>query len=768
MKKQHRVSKAATEDPAVGLGAMDFDLRWCRVVAPSVLRNWWSFFLVLIYLVFATDRASAQLDQAPESSSRRRPQGQTEVASAEMDDQVLVVRPNIILINLDDADSDLFSDELLKQHFPNMQRLASEGVRFTNCHVTTPLCGPSRTCLLRGQHAHRTGIKTNVARGPLNNGFSGAYGMFKDKGYESEHLGVWMQRAGYRTMMVGKYLHGTMDPAGIPGWDDLMMSFGGAYYGSASYSTRRPEDSRRRPIAPDQYRTVVEADEAVWMIEQQANRNRTRDQTTERQPFFLYIAPLAPHKPAAGKVMVENRFKDALPGVRMAETPDLNEADVSDKPAHLRVRKFSAKQMESLHGEFRKRLLTLLSFDEMLGKLLDALERESIDQQTYIFVTSDHGYQLGHSRQIAKKSPYHRSTLVPMFVHGPGIVAGRHQHLLTHLDLAPTFLELAQGDAPIELDGKSWVQLLQNPGRINATGFRESLLIQNWEEKNQFAKRIPATYASLRLFDKIYTEWANGAREFYDLSGDPYQLKNQIGSLSDAQRAKFSAQLHALKQGDTRPLATFSSSTLLGRKSTISGFAEDDQGVAKVQLELRAATGQQFWNGSQWQTEPIRLNAMLANPSGLISEWHYQLDLSAATVEGELSVRIFALDTEDRSSDVATATCQIDAVEPTTAMQWPADSSTVAPTQVLFYGTCDDDHGMQGIELQLQNIVSGKYWNGSSWVDKEATFFKRIARDKWHVRFDVPEGDYRVTARALDQAGNYDSTPAVSNFKVRQ
>jgi arylsulfatase A-like enzyme len=196
-------------------------------------------------------------------------------------------RPNIILINLDDADVDLFSPEILDHYLPNIKLLAVEGLNFTNCHVTTPLCGPSRTCLLRGQYAHRTGVKTNVAAGPMNNGFTGAYPVFQSRGYEQEHLGVWMQRAGYRTMMIGKYLHGRVNPDGLPGWDDLHICFGGAYYDTSRYSTRLPAGQRRRSIGKTRYRTVAEADEAVWMIEQQIQRNQERPPQTPAQPFFF-------------------------------------------------------------------------------------------------------------------------------------------------------------------------------------------------------------------------------------------------------------------------------------------------------------------------------------------------------------------------------------------------------------------------------------------------------------------------------------------------
>ena len=316
--------------------------------------------LASVLVLFGQQNGLAQ----QEKSSRRNPDGNLEPAAGKPANPNGSARPNIILINLDDADVDLFADDLLDKYLPNIKRLAVEGLRFTNCHVTTPLCGPSRTCLLRGQHAHRTGVKTNVAAGPMNNGFTGAYQVFKNKGYEQEHLGVWMQRAGYRTMMIGKYLHGRVNPDGILGWDDLHICFGGAYFDTVRYSTRFPTGKRRQTTGKTQYRTVVEADEAVWMIQQQAKRNRSRDPNSSPQPFFLYMAPLAPHKPARNGAMLQAEYKDLGQEVRLANTPDLNEDDVSDKPQHLQLPKLDANTMESLHVEHRHRLITVKAVDE--------------------------------------------------------------------------------------------------------------------------------------------------------------------------------------------------------------------------------------------------------------------------------------------------------------------------------------------------------------------------------------------------------------------
>ena len=167
----------------------------------------------------------------------------TDAASTDRD--VLTSRPNIVMINLDDADLDIFTDEILEQYLPNIKQLATGGWRFTNCHATTPLCGPSRVCLLRGQHAHKTGTKTNQPDTWLNNGFTGGYSIFKQRGYEKEHLGIWMQRAGYRTMVVGKYIHGRYRADLVSGWDDLYLCFGGQYYGTSRYNSRL-EDKRLR------------------------------------------------------------------------------------------------------------------------------------------------------------------------------------------------------------------------------------------------------------------------------------------------------------------------------------------------------------------------------------------------------------------------------------------------------------------------------------------------------------------------------------------
>ena len=113
-------------------------------------------------------------------------------------------RPNIILINLDDIHEHTLNPNRSSRLFPNMARLHLEGIRFTNAHVVTPLCGPSRCCLLRSQYPHKTGFRVNDSIHKSSNGFSGGYRYYIEQNLHEDDLSRWMQTAGYRTMLVGK------------------------------------------------------------------------------------------------------------------------------------------------------------------------------------------------------------------------------------------------------------------------------------------------------------------------------------------------------------------------------------------------------------------------------------------------------------------------------------------------------------------------------------------------------------------------------------
>ena len=178
-------------------------------------------------------------------------------------------RLNVVVILSDDERSD--GTAVMK----NAQTLlADHGVTFTDAHVTTSMCGPSRASILTGQYAHHTGVTDNF--GPHS------YPAFK-AGEESNDLGVWMHRAGYETGLVGKYVNaytaGFVHHAVPPGWDDWQVMDSvpmEAYY---NYSINDNGHLVHYGNKPADYSTNVLTHKAVQFIQ------------GARHPFFLYFAP---------------------------------------------------------------------------------------------------------------------------------------------------------------------------------------------------------------------------------------------------------------------------------------------------------------------------------------------------------------------------------------------------------------------------------------------------------------------------------------------
>ena len=420
-----------------------------------------------------------------------------------------------------------------------------------------------------------------------------------------------------------------------------------------------------------------------------------------------------------------------------------------------------------MHEEHRQRLVTLISVDNLLKKVIQSLEENSMLENTFIMLTSDHGYQLGHNRMIAKKMPFHRSTVVPLFVVGPGVKAGSSaNHIVSNIDFAPTVLDIAGARNPIEFDGKSFLPILRNANAVDERSFRPALLIENWEEKSQIGFSTPATYSSQRTDSTIYTEWANGEREFYDLVSDPYQLTNQYSQLSDRVRSALSKELHDLKNGVERPISTIATQGMIKRSPVLAGFAEDVDGVASVELKLKNKASGQFFDGQSWSSEPKTISAKLQNPDGLISGWELEVDLAGVENGGSLEVTATATNSAGQSSEPTSLTFEVDSIDPTTELRLPKNESEVDVKEpVMVFGVCDDNHEISGIELKLKSITENKFWDGQNWVAEETKFIKRL-RDhrRWHIKIEIPVGEYRVWAGAMDSAGNGDPQPDESHF----
>jgi len=460
-------------------------------------------------------------------------------------------RPNIVFILVDDLDSKLNSIDYMK----NLQELMiARGTTLDDFLISNPLCCPSRTTILRGQYTHNHQVYNNTAP-------DGAFVKFKESGIGESTLGLWLQAAGYRTALMGKFLNGypySNDRLYIPaGWSEWVSPAKKAPYGGYDYVLN--ENGALVVYPPDEknYFTDVLSQKANDFIQRAAD---------DAVPFFIYIAPFAPHTPATPAF----RHLDLFPLLSVPITPSFNEADVSDKPGDLRTNPLLTDyQILQINDRYRQRILSLQAVDEMLAELIKTLEQTGQLENTYIVFTSDNGYHFGQHRLFEGKGTlYEEDITVPFIVRGPGIPEGQSVAglLAGNVDIASTIAEWAGVIPPSFVDGRSLANALEG-NHINSTDWRQAYLLEVYSGNNpQDAKVVPrmATanllqsvfkfpsiapqlptpiYRGLRTNQYSYVEYENGFVELYDLLKDPYELKNISSSTDKDLLRKFSTWL---------------------------------------------------------------------------------------------------------------------------------------------------------------------------------------------------------------------------------
>lgn len=676
-------------------------------------------------------------------------------------------RPNIVLIVLDDADAEMFSDPLLQAHFPNIRRIAAEGIRFENCHVTTPICAPSRASFLRGQYAHNTGVCVNDPATPMSNGFSGSYSEYKSRGLEKNDLSVWLQKLGYRTMLVGKYLHNNFDFKVPPGWDDFCCSLGNKYFQTTRYTKIENQAARFASLGAEEYRTQAEAAAAERLIQVGSSDSR---------PFFLYLTPMAPHEAENPSRRVEPTYRNLWPNLRPNAGPDFNEADLSDKLNLADAPPLTAAQIAKAEKLFRDRMLATKSVDDMVGRVYQALESAGVLDQTYIVFTSDHGFLIGQHRLFGKCLPYSAATHVPLFIRGPGIYPGQSAaHLIAHIDVAPTLVELAGGTPPKFVDGKSFAPLVNSPASHPARTWREPILIESWESAKCAGSPLVRPFYGLRTFDELYVEWANGISEYYSLATDPLELENQISDLSEPDRLRLAEAMYKTTHAQSEPIATvippeYKTAPLIGADAEISGYACDDRAVDRVDVTIQSTEGLRYWNGSTWQTERVSVPVELQRPAGMLTAWRYPLRLRRDAEHPVERILISAIATDDRgneSAESAPQSIQIDWLAPQTKVSVPLNHSSY-PGEARINGHAWDNIHAVSVRMTLRDLCNRQYWDGRRWTASPSSVSLKInSKGKWHCILPTHPSRYGVWITAIDSVGNVDPTPATAVFEVK-
>lgn len=397
-----------------------------------------------------------------------------------------------------------------------------EGVNYTNAFVTTPYCCPSRASIMSGLYTHNHDVRT---------GIKGEAETFD----EERSMQGELKDAGYRNAVFGKFLNGWnlgRSPEHFDQWAIFSESAPDGYYGG-TWNV----DGTKEVVEP--YSTTF--------IKRRALRFMNAGETSDDQPWFMYLAPAAPHAP----YVAEPRFEDADVG-KLVRNPATDEADRSDKPDFVQSRERGLYEAKSLR---RRQLRTLMSVDRMVGALFRAL-RELREENTLVVFTSDNGYLWGEHRLAHKRFPYLPSVHVPFLVRWPDEAGAgtREDRMVANIDIAPTVFDLAGIDPTYELDGRSLL------GDHN----RERILLEFWGNPNSKEADGGLPSWSSTVTDAYqYIEWytLDGElieAEYYDLRADPWELQNLLGDddpANDPVVQPLSAQLAADKscRGQTCP-----------------------------------------------------------------------------------------------------------------------------------------------------------------------------------------------------------------------
>jgi N-acetylglucosamine-6-sulfatase len=459
------------------------------------------------------------------------------------------LRPNIVLVLTDDQRFDTTDATHSVDGAPVMPgiraELAERGVEFPDAFLTTPLCCPSRSSLLAGSYAHRTGVYRN-------SGTNGGADDFED----DESLATWLQGAGYRTSLMGKYLNGyrglwdpdLLEPPYVPpGWSDWHGMATVKYY---DYEIVEPDGAGGFALVPY---GETEADYSTDVLREKA-KAFIAAAVEAGEPFFLYLAFKAPHSPFTPAPRHEGEFQ-ALPPWR---PPNYNEEDVSDKPTWMQNTPLLTPEEQADLDQVRIDQLEMLqAVDEAIGGsalhgivgLMEHLRALGVEKDTIVVFLSDNGWHWGEHRTRAKNKPYEEAIRAPMLVHYPRLAPLPRVDLrfALNIDLAPTFAELAGVPIPVPHDGESLVRVLD--GTQPEGTWRTDFLTEGWPSSHVWATVREAQWKYTELPMTLGDAATTFERELYDLAADPYELENRAGDLAQAERI----ERMALRLRELRP-----------------------------------------------------------------------------------------------------------------------------------------------------------------------------------------------------------------------
>lgn len=452
-------------------------------------------------------------------------------------------RPNVLFIISDDLSPEALSSYgNVQVETPHIDRLASEGVRFTRAYCQYPVCGPSRAAMMSGMYPQAVGV--------MGNGQSDRFGANMG---ERPSMAELFKRSGYYTARASKIYHmrvpgditaGVHGPDHAESWTERFSFQGPEWMSSGDHTHLTNENLKRDP--DKHYRLGFGG--AFYVVKGDTDGSeqpdvRAADKAIELMrahrdgPFLMAVGLVRPHVP----LVAPASFYAPYPADAMQLPPRLD-GDWDDIPAPGITKNSDrigldtdAKKRQVLSAYYA----SVAFMDAQVGRMLDALDSLGLRENTIVVFKSDHGYHLGEHEFWQKMSLHEESARIPLVIAAPGVEPAVTDGLAQQIDLYPTLAEMAGLAIPAHCQGKSLVPLLEDPGvdvhDAVYTNMRNNHLLttRRWS----------------------YIQYGDESEELYDLEKDPRQFFNLAGKaaysgVQDDLREKLAAKLAGMKPAE--------------------------------------------------------------------------------------------------------------------------------------------------------------------------------------------------------------------------
>lgn len=437
---------------------------------------------------------------------------------------------NVLFLVADDLNCDLHCYGEKQVRTPNIDALAANGTRFDRTYCQYPLCSPSRSSFLTGRRPNATQVLKNPGAGRFATDYTSASPHFREAIPDTVTMPQLFKQNGYQVARVGKLYHyGVPGQIGTPGLDDkasweyvvnpagrdkaeenkVFTLTPGTYGGTLSWLASEGSDV--------EHTDGLSATAAISLLEQYKDK-----------PFFLAVGFFRPHTP----YVAPKKYFETTPASEF-KLPTLSADDKSRSPAAAYAS--AKKEQETMSDAQRQEAIqayraSIAFMDAQVGRVVDALKKLGLAENTVIVFTSDHGYHMYQHGLWQKMSLFENSTRVPLVIVDPSAQAkGKSSTALSELvDIYPTLADLCGLKTPDYLDGKSLKPVLNDP---TAT------------VKDAAFTQCRQGY-SIRTARYRFTSWNGGkaGEQLFDLDADPQETTNLA---ADPQHEKWVGELRA-------------------------------------------------------------------------------------------------------------------------------------------------------------------------------------------------------------------------------